>query len=236
MAARPSPSLKRWAFSSVLVFLGIQGTYFALSFSPHIRWSNNTPRNRFGVLSRTRVLSRTASSSSSGDLDVEEDGATKGRSSSTTWDWRDTAQSVFDGEDQRPVILFDGVCNLCNGGVNFALDRDPVGYFRFASLQSKIGKSLLLRSNKDADDVSSIVLVDAETSYFKSEAVLRIAQKLDGPFSKIMGFGGLYVPGFVRNIVYDFVADNRYRLGKREDSCRLEDEQFDGRFVPDPAE
>lgn len=149
------------------------------------------------------------------------------------YDWRNTARSVFADKDQRPVILFDGVCNLCNGGVNFALDRDPVGYFRFASLQSKVGQSLLMRSNKKADDISSIVLVDANTSYFKSEAVLRIAQKLDGPLP-VLGFGGVFVPGFLRNTIYDFVADNRYRLGKREDSCRLEDEQFDDRFIPDP--
>lgn len=148
-------------------------------------------------------------------------------------EWREVANSVFAGEDQRPIVLFDGVCNLCNGGVNFALDHDPVGEFRFASLQSKIGRSLLRRSGKDADDISSIVLITNENAYFKSEAVLRIAQKLDGVLP-VLGFGGFIVPNLFRDVVYRFISENRYRFGIRADSCRLEDEVFDERFVSDP--
>jgi len=148
------------------------------------------------------------------------------------WDWREIVQSVFSGDDQRPVILFDGVCNVCNGSVNFALDHDEVGCFRFASLQSRIGKSFLLRADKESSDLSSIVLVDKENTYFKSEAVIRIAKTLDKPLPLIASGMKLF-PNFLRNIVYDFVSENRFKFGIRDDSCRL-DTEFDSRFIPDP--
>jgi len=148
-------------------------------------------------------------------------------------DWKEVEKSVFEGEDKRPVILFDGVCNLCNGAVNFALDYDEVGYFRFASLQSTIGRALLIRENKDPSDLSSIVLVDQDKAYFKSEAVVRIAEKLDYPLP-IFAFGGKLMPNFLRNKIYEYVSKNRYRFGVLEDSCRLWDDNFDKRFISDP--
>ena len=149
------------------------------------------------------------------------------------FDWKETAKEVFAG-DKRPIILFDGVCNLCNGGVNFALDHDADGKFRFASLQSKAGQSLLIRSGKKPNDISSIVLVTPEDAYFKSDAVLRIAAKLNGnPLLPLAGNLGFGVPGFVRNIVYDFVARNRYRFGEA-DQCRMDfDNEFGSRFISD---
>mmetsp|Transcript_40711 Transcript_40711/g.49547 ORF Transcript_40711/g.49547 Transcript_40711/m.49547 type:complete len:209 (+) Transcript_40711:99-725(+) len=147
------------------------------------------------------------------------------------FDWEELAESVF-SKDDRPVILFDGVCNLCNGAVNYALDHDSEGSFRFVSLQSKIGQSLLIRAGKKPDDHSSIVLVTPTSVFFKSEAVVRIARKLDYPTS-LVGFVGPVFPRFLKNIVYDFVAENRYRFGEAE-QCRLWDDNFDDRFIPDP--
>ena len=95
--------------------------------------------------------------------------------------WRIRAQDVF-RKDKRPVILFDGVCNMCNGGVNFALDWDVTGEFRFAALQSETGRALLQRSGRQPDDISSIVLVEEYKACFKSDAVLRIAKNLRAPF------------------------------------------------------
>jgi predicted DCC family thiol-disulfide oxidoreductase YuxK len=155
-------------------------------------------------------------------------------SSELEFDWETVAKQVFDG-DERPVILFDGVCLLCNGGVNFALDHDSVGKFRYASLQSKAGQSLLIRAGKKPTDTSSIVLITPTEAYFKSDAVLRIAAKLDGnPLLPLAGsLGPLLVPRFLRNVVYDFVASNRYRFGEAE-QCRLDfDNDFGSRFVPD---
>jgi len=149
------------------------------------------------------------------------------------FDWKEASDNVFI-DDKRSVILFDGICKFCNGSVNYALDNDSVGQFRFASLQSKIGQALLIRSGKDANDHSSIVLVTEEKSYFKSDAVVRIASKLDGKaFLPIFGKASRLVPTALRNIVYDFVGRNRYRFGV-EDTCRVDGEEFESRFLPDP--
>jgi predicted DCC family thiol-disulfide oxidoreductase YuxK len=155
-------------------------------------------------------------------------------SSEVDFDWKAIADEVFT-TDKRPIILFDGVCNLCNGGVNFALDNDSVGSFRFASLQSRTGQALLLRSGKKASDISSIVLVTTKTSYFKSDAVLRIARGMNSnPALPLIGAMGPIAPKFLRNVVYDFVADNRYRFGESE-QCRMDfDNEFGDRFVSDP--
>lgn len=134
--------------------------------------------------------------------------------------------------DQRPVILYDGVCNMCNGAVNVMLDWDKTGVCRLAALQSPAGRRLLQRSGRHPDDISSIVLVEPNASYIRSEAVLRIAQKLSIPVALIAWMAWL-VPTFVRDPVYDLVANNRYSfLGKR-DTCRLMDETHASRFVVD---
>jgi predicted DCC family thiol-disulfide oxidoreductase YuxK len=117
------------------------------------------------------------------------------------------ASSLFQN-DNRPVILFDGVCNMCNSGVNFALDWDQNACFRFAALQSEAGRSLLRRAGRNPDDISSIVLVDIDRAYIKSDAVLRISKKLAPPLP-LAGFIGLGFPPLIRDAVYDLVAKNR---------------------------
>jgi predicted DCC family thiol-disulfide oxidoreductase YuxK len=145
------------------------------------------------------------------------------------------AADAYFAADSRPIILFDGVCNMCNGGVNFALDFDPEGRFRFAALQSAVGRALLVRHGRAADDISSIVLVERDRCYTKSEAVLRIAQRLQDRVGALplLGFAGLWAPGFVRDTVYDFIAANRYTVFGRADACRLSDGRFEERFVAD---
>ena len=119
------------------------------------------------------------------------------------------------------------------------------GKFRFVSLQSKVGQSLLLASGKAYNDISSIVLVELDSisasgkvktkAYYKSDAVLRIAKEMDMPAAKVLGTLAPAVPPVIRNVVYDFVAQNRYRFG-HADQCRLWDDNFDNRFIPDPEE
>lgn len=157
-------------------------------------------------------------------------------SSSTTnldFDWKKIASAVFE-EDNRPIILFDGVCNLCNGGVNYAIDHDEKAKFRFASLQSVIGQSLLIRSGKEPNDTSSIVMVTKDDAFFKSDAVIKIASELEGnPILPLIGTLGPFVPSFLRNFVYNFVAKNRYSFGEA-DQCRIDfDGEYDSRFVSD---
>jgi predicted DCC family thiol-disulfide oxidoreductase YuxK len=155
---------------------------------------------------------------------------------------------AFSKTDSRPVILFDGVCNLCHGGVNFVLDTDNTldGALRFAALQSDVGKVLLERAGKKPDDISSIVLVECEGQsnnnykelkfYFKSEAVLRIGAKLGNfygiPLSPFAKVANAFVPIFIRDKIYDTVAKNRYNLLGKKDECRFDaDGKFDERFL-----
>ena len=151
----------------------------------------------------------------------------------------EVARRLFSGGDARPIILYDGVCNLCNGGVNLALDWDPEGFFRFAALQSDVGRSLLMHHGRAASDISSIVLVDEQRAALKSEAVLRIAQRLPrSPFGRLLApsvtIARALTPRFLADAAYDVVATNRYRLLGKRDSCRLDDDgEFARRFVPD---
>lgn len=153
--------------------------------------------------------------------------------------------------DTRPIILFDGVCNLCNNAVNLAIDWDPNATLRFAALQSNVGKSLLQYHGRDADDISSIVFVTKEGAYAKSDAILGISESLlplppvlprflpsaitskmtMRPLAKL---ASAVVPKYLRDLIYDGVADNRYSImGKREE-CRYDaDGEFDDRFVND---
>lgn len=145
-------------------------------------------------------------------------------------------EKVF-AEDQRPIILFDGVCNLCNNAVNLALDWDPQGKLRFSALQSVIGRSLLQVNGRKADDISSIVLVTKDGAYVKSDAILKITEELTPlsllPLKPAAVLGRLFVPKLLRDIVYDGVADNRYNLMGVRNECRFDDGAFTDRFVDD---
>jgi predicted DCC family thiol-disulfide oxidoreductase YuxK len=171
--------------------------------------------------------------------------SSKNKNSVADWDWQSVAESAFaDSSDQRPILLFDGVCNFCNGGVNLALDLDSseTGVLRFASLQSITGKSLLMTSGKKPNDLSTVVLVESPSqSYFESEAVMRTAELLQGlpaPVRWASKLGRSVLPGFVRNAAYQVVGRNRYLFGERETvSCRLDfDGSIQSRFVEDPAD
>eukprot|EP00741_Cyanophora_paradoxa_P004693 tig00000823_g4555.t1 len=128
--------------------------------------------------------------------------------------------------ETKPVILYDGVCGLCNGGVEFVLWFESGDAFRFAALQSEKGRSLLRAAGRDPDDISTIVLISEGRAFTKSEAVLRIGRRLQNPLP-LLALLGLGVPPFVRDLLYDQVASNRYSFFGRRDECRLSD--------PDPA-
>jgi len=126
----------------------------------------------------------------------------------------------FFANDIRPIMLFDGVCNLCNGGVKFVYDNDTKKNIRFEALQSEAGRKLLIRSGRSPDDISSVVLVEKDRSFIKSEAVLRILSYLDLPFPQVSAFLHL-APLFLRDIVYDNVANNRYAIFGKSNSCTM---------------
>ncbi|WP_254523034.1 thiol-disulfide oxidoreductase DCC family protein [Natrinema caseinilyticum] len=121
--------------------------------------------------------------------------------------------------DDDPVILFDGVCNLCNGFVQFILPRDTDGTFRFASLQSDVGKELLAEHGLPTDELESVVLIEGDDSYVKSSAVIRIARRLGGIYTLFGPFR--FVPKAIRDRAYDFVAAHRYRWFGKKDQCAM---------------
>lgn len=160
-------------------------------------------------------------------------------SGSSIADPSEVTRRVF-ADDKRPIVLFDGVCNMCNSAVNLALDWDPEGRLRFAALQSNVGRALLQSNGREADDISSIVLVAQDGAFIKSDAVLRITEELSpkwlpmplvGPAARV---GRALIPGFFRDIIYDGVADNRYKFLGIRDECRFDsDGEFENRFVDD---
>ncbi|CAM9878316.1 unnamed protein product [Ectocarpus sp. 8 AP-2014] len=140
------------------------------------------------------------------------------------------AAGVFE-KDARPVLLYDGVCNMCNGFVNLFLDIDTDEKFRFSALQSQTGRALLALSGRSPDDISSIVLVEQSgAAHIQSDALLRMGRLLGGPVGLVL-LPGVLVPKFVRNKMYDTVADNRYSVMGKRDVCRCSDERYADRFI-----
>lgn len=127
------------------------------------------------------------------------------------------------------VVLFDGVCNLCNASVNFVIDRDPAGYFRFGALQSEEAAPLLRRAGLAPDHLGSIVLVEGGQVYTRSTAALRIARRLSGAWPLLAVF--LAVPRPIRDAVYDVIARYRYRWFGREEACRIPTPELRARFL-----
>jgi predicted DCC family thiol-disulfide oxidoreductase YuxK len=127
------------------------------------------------------------------------------------------------------TILFDGVCNLCNGFVRFVIARDPSGRFRFAALQSSAAASLLRDAGVTAPLPDSMVLVQDGRVYVRSDAALRVARGLRFPWP--MAYACIVVPRFIRDRVYDVVAAHRYRWFGRRDICVLPSPDLQRRFL-----
>jgi len=150
-------------------------------------------------------------------------------------DGSDAADDLSEGQgtptDGQFVVLFDGVCNLCSGFVQFLIPRDPERTFAFASLQSDVATELLEDRPVDADALESIVLVEGEDVYVKSSAVLRIAYHLGGVYRLL--WPTRVFPRRFRDWWYDFVANRRYRWFGKKDRCMIPDEDVSDRFLDD---
>ena len=131
------------------------------------------------------------------------------------------------------LILFDGVCNLCNGFVQFVIEHDPAGRFRFAALQSDAGQAILAAHGFDAATIAaepeSVLLELDGRLYSHSDAVLRIARELGGPW-RLLGVGRV-LPRSWRDAAYRFVARHRYRWFGRQQSCWLPTPELKARFL-----
>src|SRR5258708_637506 len=135
--------------------------------------------------------------------------------------------------NQTPaIVLFDGVCNLCNGAVRFIAANDPGGHFAFLSLQSPRGAALL--GPGSAPPAASIVVLDGGKRYEESDAVLHIAVNLRWPWP--LAFGLILVPRNVRDAAYRWVARNRYGWFGRRDVCALPPPEWRERFLDEHAD
>ena len=126
------------------------------------------------------------------------------------------------------VVLFDGVCNFCNGAVNFIIRHDRRKRFKFAPLQSEIGREMQEKYGI-GEDVESIVLVEDGRAFTHSTAGLHIAKELGGIWSLAYVF--IIVPAFIRDFCYRLFAKNRYRLFGRQDACMLPTSDVRERFL-----
>lgn len=132
--------------------------------------------------------------------------------------------------ENKRLILFDGVCNLCNSSVLYVIKHDKKDLFMFAPLQSKIGKQVVEQFNIDAEKFDSILLYSKEKGIkSKSSAALQIARQLGFPINLWSVF--LIIPPFIRNWVYDYVAKNRYKWYGRKEECMIPTPELKAKFI-----
>ena len=131
--------------------------------------------------------------------------------------------------NKEAIILFDGICNLCNRSVLFILKRDLKKQFLFASLQSDASKKLLLQFNDGNSRLKSIVLIEDETVYIKSTAVLRICRRL-GLFWRMM-YVFIFIPKGWRDFIYDTIAKHRYDWFGKKNTCTMSIDGYKNRFI-----
>ncbi len=127
------------------------------------------------------------------------------------------------------IILFDGVCNVCNTAIKFINSHDTKDIFRYATLQSTVGQYYLKKFKLPTDNFSSLVLVDSNQYYLSSNAVLRIAKELRG-IIKVLYFL-IWIPPFIRDPVYSKIAKNRFLISKKLRKCHLPTEEENKKFL-----
>lgn len=131
---------------------------------------------------------------------------------------------------KNPILLIDGVCNLCTSTVKFVLKRDSKQQFCFASLQSPIAKTLLEPLHQGAiARLDSVVLIDEAGTWYKSSAALRTLKKLSGFWPLLSVF--MIIPAPIRDKVYDFIGSRRYRIFGRTEQCWIPDQNIRHRFL-----
>jgi len=131
--------------------------------------------------------------------------------------------------NENAIILFDGVCNFCNGAINFVLKQDKKGVFRFAPLQSEAGQRLLKQYNLSTAEFDSFVLIDNGKIYKKSSASLRVMNKLPWYWKEAQLLR--IIPTAFRDAIYDFIAKNRYKWFGKKEQCMIPTPEMRNRFL-----
>ena len=127
------------------------------------------------------------------------------------------------------ILLFDGVCNLCTGIVNFIIKNDKKEVFRFAALQSQSGQALLKKLNLPATDFDSFILIAGDKYYTKSTAVLHVLKALGGLWEVLYVY--IVFPESMRDFIYDIVARTRYRVFGKKETCLVPSPEIKDRFL-----
>ncbi|WP_274475530.1 thiol-disulfide oxidoreductase DCC family protein [Mangrovimonas aestuarii] len=130
----------------------------------------------------------------------------------------------------KQLILFDGVCNLCDNTVQYVIKHDKANHFMFAALQSEVGNNIISKYRIDTNKMDSILLYNPEKGIsYKSTAALKIARHLGFPNNLLSIF--LIVPSFIRNTLYDFIAKNRYKWYGKKDNCMIPTPELQSKFL-----
>lgn len=129
----------------------------------------------------------------------------------------------------KPVILFDGVCNLCNGFVQSIIKIDPQGKFQFAALQSEFGQEVMAKAQLPVHELNTVILYDNGKIFTHSDVPLEICRRLGGAWTLLLVFK--FIPRSLRNRIYNWVARNRYRWFGKQESCMIPTPELRQRFL-----
>ncbi|MEO1434066.1 MAG: DCC1-like thiol-disulfide oxidoreductase family protein [Bacteroidota bacterium] len=138
-------------------------------------------------------------------------------------------EDVMTRTEGKPLLLFDGVCNLCADSVQFVIERDPKGQVLFASLQSDLGVRVAELAKLKADYLNTVVLVDKGKVYKRSAAAIRVTRYMKAAWPAFQGF--LIVPDFIRDAVYELIANNRYKWFGKKEVCWMPTPELKARFL-----
>ncbi len=137
---------------------------------------------------------------------------------------------IDDLPKDKKIILFDGVCNLCNASVQFILKRDKMDRFRFVALQSVLGQKIINHIGIDTKKADSLILYEPGKAYYsKASAVLKITKELGG-FYNLMSVLTV-LPKAIQNYIYDYIAKNRYRWYGKKDTCMFPTPELESKFL-----
>jgi predicted DCC family thiol-disulfide oxidoreductase YuxK len=130
----------------------------------------------------------------------------------------------------KQLILFDGVCNLCNASIQYVIKHDKKNQFMFTALQSEASKQIIDEFNIDITKTDSILLYSKDNGITsKSSAALKVASKLGFPINLLSAF--YIIPPFIRNWVYDYVAKNRYKWYGKKETCMIPTPELKAKFL-----
>ena len=135
----------------------------------------------------------------------------------------------MNNKECHPIILFDGICNLCNASVQYVIRHDSKQIFRFASLQSRFGQEILSNNNLPVNDFNSFVLFDDNKVFTRSTAALKVARKLNG-FIKLL-YAFIIIPKFIRDAIYNIIAKNRYKWFGKKNECMIPTAELKSLFL-----